>query len=97
MFAWQGFFVLFIREHNISHTIIYTVISLYCEIDHLRFSDGPDSGANPGGIGIHTEKLNSRRRKEFLQPVDGGRLVDYFKVMRHIRDMFVSTLFPVHV
>lgn len=64
LFAWQGFFVMFICEHNISHTIIHTGISLYCEIDRLRFSDGHDSGADPGGIGIHTQKLKFKKKKE---------------------------------
>jgi len=98
--AWQGFFVLFVREYNISYTTILAGISFYCEIDHFRFPDGLDRGADHGGIGIHTQKLNSKNKKQknFLHPIgclEGS--YDYFKVMRRIIDMFAAPLLRAHV
>ncbi len=97
--TWQGFFVLFVCEYNISYTAIFAGISLYCEIDHFRVPDGLDRGADHGGIGIHTQKLNSKKKnKEFLHPV--GCLEDshdYFKVLRRIIDMFAAQLLCTHV
>ena len=100
MCTWQGFFVLFVCEYNISYTAIFAGISLYCEIDHFRVPDGLDRGADHGGIGIHTQKLNSKKRrtKNFYIRLDAWRdSHDYFKVLKRIIDMFAAPLLCTHV
>ena len=58
-----GFFVLSDRERNLSCTTILTDISLSSEIDHLRVPAHVDGGADLSDNGIHTQKLNLKKKK----------------------------------